>query len=63
MEQSASRDPQVQALDDATSLTPIIQIKGPKSGATRTKVSVAGDKLVRLGKRRFFRIVGKVERK
>ena len=27
------------------------------------KVSVAGDKLVRLGKRRFFRIVGKVERK
>ncbi len=43
MEQSVAKGSQIQAFQDATSMTPIVQIKGPKSGATQTKVSVIGD--------------------
>ena len=34
---------QIQALKDATTKTPKILLKGPKSGAKKTKVSVVGD--------------------
>jgi hypothetical protein len=41
MEKSVAKGSQIQALEkDATSKTPIVQIKGPKSGATETKVEV-----------------------
>jgi len=40
LKQSVVKGSQIQALKDATSKTPIIQIKGPKSGARDTKVSV-----------------------
>lgn len=42
LEGSVVRGAQIQALEDATSKTPIVQIKGPKSGASRTAVSVNG---------------------
>ena len=43
MEDAASRGPQIQALKDAKPETPIIQIKGPGSGASKTRVAVLGD--------------------
>jgi len=43
MEQSVKEGLQIQTLEDATTMTPKILIKGPKSGATRTRVSVLGD--------------------
>jgi hypothetical protein len=43
VEESVKEGPQIQTLEDATSITPQILIRGPKSGATRTKVSVLGD--------------------
>lgn len=43
LNRSVVRGSQIQALKDATTKTPIIQIKGPKSGAKNTKVSVIGD--------------------
>lgn len=42
LKRSVLRGSQIQALKDATTKTPIIQIKGPKSGAKKTKVSVLG---------------------
>lgn len=43
LERSVAKGSQIQALDkDATSQTPIVQIKGPKSGATETRVVVVG---------------------
>jgi hypothetical protein len=43
LKRSVRKGPQIQALKDATSKTPIIQLKGPESGAKKTKVSVLGD--------------------
>ncbi len=44
LENSVKNGSVIQALDkDATSETPVIQIKGPKSGATKTEVTVIGD--------------------
>lgn len=43
LEHSVARGPQIQALKDATVKTPIILIKGPKSGAKNTRVSAIGD--------------------
>ncbi len=43
MEQSVTKGPQIQTLEDATVMTPKILIKGPKSGATKTRVSVLDD--------------------
>ncbi|MFQ5511537.1 MAG: hypothetical protein ACE5EO_06765 [Candidatus Krumholzibacteriia bacterium] len=40
MERSVLKGAQIQALEDGTTRTPIIQIKGPKSGATKTGVTV-----------------------
>lgn len=46
-----ARGPQIQALEDATVKTPIILIKGPKSGAKNTRVSaVGGGKVIVEGK-------------
>ena len=42
VKQSVKNGPLIQTLEDATSETPIIRIKGPKSGAKKTKVSVVG---------------------
>lgn len=42
LKRSVLRGSQIQALKDATTKTPIIQIKGPESGAKKTKVSVLG---------------------
>lgn len=42
-ERSVVRGSQIQTLEDATAKTPIIQIKGPKSGASKTRVLSAGD--------------------
>lgn len=42
LERSVVRGSQIQALKDATVKTPIILIKGPKSGAKKTKVSAIG---------------------
>lgn len=42
LKRSVLRGSQIQALKDATTKTPIILIKGPKSGAKKTKVSVLG---------------------
>jgi hypothetical protein len=43
MEQSTTKGPQIQTLEDAALMTPKILIKGPGSGATKTRVSVLGD--------------------
>ncbi|MBW8041723.1 MAG: hypothetical protein FVQ85_17240 [Planctomycetes bacterium] len=43
LKRSVVRGSQIQALKDATAKTPIVLIKGPKSGAKKTKVSVIGD--------------------
>ena len=43
MEESAVKGSQIQSLEDATSQTPIVQIRGPKSGATETRVAILGD--------------------
>ena len=43
MEQSVTKGLQLQTLEDATTMTPKILIKGPESGATKTRVSVLGD--------------------
>lgn len=43
LENSVMRGPQIQALENATSKNPIIQIKGPKSGADKTRISLNGD--------------------
>jgi hypothetical protein len=40
---SVRKGSQIQALKDATSKTPIILLKGPGSGAKKTRVSVVGD--------------------
>jgi hypothetical protein len=38
LKRSIAKGPQIQALEDATAKTPIILIKGPKSGAKKTRV-------------------------
>ena len=43
LKRSVKKGSQIQALKDATTKTPKILIKGPKSGAKETKVSVVGD--------------------
>lgn len=43
LEKSVIKGSQIQALEDATAKTSKILIKGPKSGAKQTKVSVVGD--------------------
>jgi hypothetical protein len=43
LEQSVKKGSQIQAFKDATVKTPIVLLKGPKSGAKQTKVSVVGD--------------------
>lgn len=42
LKRSVVKGPQIQSLEDATVKTPIILIKGPKSGAKKTRVSVFG---------------------
>jgi len=43
LEHSVKKGSQIQAFKDATAKTPIVLLKGPKSGAKQTKVSVVGD--------------------
>ncbi len=43
LKKSVVRGSQIQALKDATTKTPKILIKGPKSGAKKTRVSATGD--------------------
>jgi len=43
VEKSVTKGSQIQALADATVKTPIILIKGPKSGAKKTRVSAIGN--------------------
>jgi hypothetical protein len=43
LENSVRKGSQIQALKDAAAKTPKILIKGPKSGAKKTRVSVIGD--------------------
>ena len=52
MEESVVKGSEIQALKDATSQTPIVQIMGPKSGATDTKVAVVGDGMI-VGRRQL----------
>ncbi len=41
--QAATKSSTIQTLEDATAKTPIILLKGPKTGARKTRVSVLGD--------------------
>jgi len=51
LKRSVVKGSQIQALEDATSETPIIQIKGPKSGSSKTRVLVIdGGKVIVEGK-------------
>lgn len=43
LERSVTKGSQIQALTDATAKTPIVLLKGPKSGAKKTRVSALGD--------------------
>lgn len=42
LEKSVAKGSQIQALDSATAKNPIVLIKGPKSGAKKTRVSALG---------------------
>jgi hypothetical protein len=51
LKRSIAKGPQIQALEDATAKTPIVLIKGPKSGAKKTRVvATEGGKVIVEGK-------------
>ncbi len=43
LQKSPGKDSQIKTIGDATSKAPMIQLKGPQSGATQTRVLVAGN--------------------